>query len=457
MTLSISIGIIFLLSGLFFLSSNQVSKGLRMRTQVGQSTLTKVLASLFCLACLVSVTLQEYWHEELWRLVVFIVLSFALFQLVSTVFTIRIWNGITEFARKGRLIFSICFFSLGLLLIVRSYIGPVISTEGCKSDQEIQVICLVKNPEDLAVTPDNDFLIVSEFGGIEPLEEMIPGKLSLLNLKTEEIEPLDMSYSNNTWGDGLCSRKNNDLLGPHGIDLITRNDGLYQLAVVNHIEYESVEMYELIKSETSWHLIWRGCVRAPVENYLNDVSLKSDGSLFVSHMYDRDSSISSFLLAALFKKKTGYVLQWNNKQGFSKVVESEGSMPNGLAYDENNNLLYINDNLGDKVRILDLNNKTSVADTNLNAPDNLILTEESLWVTTLDHEILDTLKCTKSITCTLPFSVYELDPLTLEEKQRFSFRKTVFGLPTVALPVKDKIWIGSFRSDRVAYINKERK
>jgi len=452
-TLSISIGIIFLLSGLFFLSSNQVSKGLRMRTQVGQSTLTKVLASLFCLACLVSVTLQEYWHEELWRLVVFIVLSFALFQLVSTVFTIRIWNGITEFARKGRLIFSICFFSLGLLLIVRSYIGPVISTEGCKSDQEIQVICLVKNPEDLAVTPDNDFLIVSEFGGIEPLEEMIPGKLSLLNLKTEEIEPLDMSYSNNTWGDGLCSRKNNDLLGPHGIDLITRNDGLYQLAVVNHIEYESIEMYELIKSETSWHLIWRGCVRAPVENYLNDVSLKSDGSLFVSHMYDRDSSISSFLLAALFKKKTGYVLQWNNKQGFSKVVESEGSMPNGLAYDENNNLLYINDNLGDKVRILDLNNKTSVADTYLNAPDNLILTEESLWVTTLDHEILDTIKCIEYTVCALPFSVYELDPVTLEEKQRFSFRKTVFGLPTVALPVKDKIWIGSFRSDRIAYLN----
>ncbi len=68
--------------------------------------------------------------------------------------------------------------------------------------------------------------------------------------------------------------------------MITRKDGLYQLAVVNHIEYESIEMYELKKSETSWRLIWRGCVRAPVENYLNDVSLKSDGSLFVSHMYD---------------------------------------------------------------------------------------------------------------------------------------------------------------------------
>jgi hypothetical protein len=174
-------------------------------------------------------------------------------------------------------------------------------------------------------------------------------------------------------------------------------------------------------------------------------------------MYDRDSSISTFLSAALFKYKTGYVLQWNNRQGFSMVTGSEGSMPNGIAYSETNNLLYINNNLGDKVRVLDLNSKTLIAETFLNAPDNLILTEESLWVTTLDHEILDTLKCTESITCTLPFSVYELDPLTLEEKQRFSFRKTIFGLPTVALPVKDKIWIGSFRSDRVAYINMERK
>ena len=125
MTVSIFIGIIFLFSGIFFLSSNLVSKGLRMRTQVGQSTLTKVLASLFCLVCLVSTTLQEYWYEELWRLVIFIVFLFALFQLGSTIFTMKIWNGITEFARKGHLILSICFFALGLLLISRSYIGQI--------------------------------------------------------------------------------------------------------------------------------------------------------------------------------------------------------------------------------------------------------------------------------------------------------------------------------------------
>ena len=170
-------------------------------------------------------------------------------------------------------------------------------------------------------------------------------------------------------------------------------------------------------------------------------------------MYDRDASITTFLAGALFKYDTGYVLQWNNKEGFSKVVGSEGAMPNGLAFDQSKNLLYINDNLGDKVRILDLTQNKEISKTFLNSPDNLILKNDSLWVTALDHEILDTLKCSEMKVCTLPFSIYELDAISLEEKNRFSFSKTVFGLPTVALPIDNKIWIGSFRSDRIAYLN----
>ena len=174
-------------------------------------------------------------------------------------------------------------------------------------------------------------------------------------------------------------------------------------------------------------------------------------------MYDREASIATFLVGALFKYDTGYVLQWNHKEGFSKVVGSEGAMPNGIAFDQSNNLLYINDNLGDKVRVLNLTQKKEISRTFLNSPDNLILKNNSLWVTTLDHEILDTIKCSGMKVCTLPFSIYELDSISLHEKNRFSFSKTIFGLPTVALPVENKIWIGSFRSDRIAYLNTEIK
>ena len=96
---------------------------------------------------------------------------------------------------------SLICFLLALFLLARSYIGPIPEITECEPDYPLSVVCVVNNPEDLAVTPDNNFLIVSEFGGIEPLEEMIPGKLSLLDLITEESLPLDISYSTNTWGD----------------------------------------------------------------------------------------------------------------------------------------------------------------------------------------------------------------------------------------------------------------
>ena len=178
MTVSVLIGIIFLLAGMFVLSPS-LSSAMRMRAQIGRYPLVKVIIGFISLIILISVSLQDYWYEELWRVVVLVAFVFALLQLISTLFTMKIWDGITDFVRKYPFIIFIIMVVLGLLLIVRSYIGPVAAVEECKSNQDIGVICSVKNPEDLAVTPDNNFLIVSEFGGIEPLEEMTPGKLSL--------------------------------------------------------------------------------------------------------------------------------------------------------------------------------------------------------------------------------------------------------------------------------------
>jgi hypothetical protein len=49
----------------------------------------------------------------------------------------------------------------------------------------------------------------------------------------------------------------------------------------------------------------------------------------------------------------------------------------------------------------------------------------------------------------LPFSIHELDKDTLELNNKYIFSKTVFGLPTVAVPVYKKIYMGSFHADRL--------
>ena len=116
MTISILVGIIFLLGSIFILSPG-LSSAMRMRTQVGRYPIVKGVISFISLLILISVTFKEHWYEELWRVVVFIAFIFALLQVISTVFTMKFWDGITDFVIKNPLIVSLVMITLGLLLI----------------------------------------------------------------------------------------------------------------------------------------------------------------------------------------------------------------------------------------------------------------------------------------------------------------------------------------------------
>ncbi|MDA9352700.1 hypothetical protein N9913_00090 [Porticoccaceae bacterium] len=353
---------------------------------------------------------------------------------------------------------------LSLFILGRAYIGPVVAVSDCKSGAQLSIACGVTNPEDLAITPDGQFIIVSEFGSIAPIAEFGSGRLALLNAQTKRPVPLPIIYSENSWGDGSCEKTAESPFGPHGIDLVTREDGRYQLAVVNHMAHESVEMFELVALErelaedtlpdepsNQWGLVWRGCVVAPTENYLNDVSLLTDGSFFVSHMFGHDFSVNDFLTVTITKQNTGYVLHWDKTHRFSQVPNTDGAQPNGVAYDEQNGLLYVAFNLADRVAVIDLDLGVETGSFSINAPDNLILKAGSLWVTSLDHEILDVFSCEETGVCALPFTVTELDALSLDRRNSWSFKGEPFGLPTVALPLGDEVLIGSFRSERLAF------
>jgi hypothetical protein len=58
------------------------------------------------------------------------------------------------------------------------------------------------------------------------------------------------------------------------------------------------------------------------------------------------------------------------------------------------------------------------------------------------------------VACSLPFSIHELNKESLELKNIYSYSKAVFGLPTVAVPIDENIYIGSFHSDRLGIIKK---
>ena len=287
------------------------------------------------------------------------------------------------------------------------------------------------------------------------LEFINAGHSECIISDNKKISP-KITFERNTWGDSLCGNPSNKTFGPHGIDLMERKDGRFQLAVVNHYPSESIEMFELVLSadDAQWELVWRGCIDVPDQYYFNDIALKDDGGFFASHMYSRDIIMEEWLITSLFKSNSGHIVEWTDGF-FKKLDSSEGSGPNGISLDRSSNMLFISYNQGDQLVKFDLSINEKINTYFVQSPDNIFLTGNSAWFTSLDFQPNDAGNCIEREACSLPFSIYEIDKNSFKLKNEYSFSKTVFGLPTIAIPMSDKIYMGSFHSDRLGYFIKK--
>ena len=168
-------------------------------------------------------------------------------------------------------------------------------------------------------------------------------------------------------------------------------------------------------------------------------------------MYSRSISIPKWMLASLLKSNTGYVYYWNSKD-FQKVNKSDGGQPNGVLYDKDKDILYVAYNQSDEIRRFNIS-KGEVDSNFIQSPDNITLKDGQLLLTALDFQPLDGLSCLETNkNCSLPFSIIKMDADSLEILKKYSYKKISFGLPTVALLKENKIFVGSFHSDRIALI-----
>ena len=403
-------------------------------------------------------SINSDWAERLWILLTLIVgILLCIRGLVVIFFLEKIKKILPLYLNhyyKFSIPISVVMISLALFTVTTDYIGPQKNISECKSDDAISVICGVSNPEDIVVTPDNKYLLISEFGGIRPYDSTKSGGFALLRLSDNKIITPKISFGKNIWGEDSC--KQNEIFGPHGIDLVQREDGSYQLGVINHYPGETIEMFELVqKSEhDTWSFVWRGCIEVPEKYYLNDIALKKDGTFYVSHMYSRDITMTKWLITALLKKDSGVILEWN-KDSFIEIPNSEGSGPNGITLNESTNNLFISYNQGDRVVKFDLSDNKKLQTFKVESPDNIYINKDSVWLTSLDFQPNDAGDCIERPACSLPFSIYEIDRETFVLKNKNSFNKTVFGLPTIALPIENGIIMGSFHSDRLGYFTQK--
>ena len=364
----------------------------------------------------------------------------------------------------------ICFFIafislLTYLFVTQANIEQVNYIEGCQSDDTLTVYCDFQNPEDLAVLPDGRHILVSEFGAIIPLSPVnVRGNLSLLDTTDGTKKTIEIEMSDNVWGDPECERENM-ILSPHGIDINQRLDGSYQLAIVNHMPTETIELFELIEINDAWSLRWKGCVDAPVHGYFNDVALMSNGSFYVSQMYDKNISLLMLAVLDTTKEDTGYVYHWTRQNGFERLINTDGAFPNGVELSNDESNLFINYAFGNKISKYNLSSKTIEASFNMNGiPDNITIDGDYLWVGTQDYSGLDSLIYCGVFAkdtfedpminqCPLPFAAYHLKQSDLSLVNSYKYSNTVMGTVTVALSMNGQLYFGTYHGDRIASVD----
>ncbi len=319
----------------------------------------------------------------------------------------------------------------------------------CDIVDDIVSICGLEKPEDLVVAPNRRDIIFGQFS-----ENGSLAVLDTVNSSVHKLYPGSDSRVAKTdfWGDATCKTPSEAFL-PHGIDLRLRSDGRWQLLVVNHGGRESVEFFELLFTKTDRpQLVWRGCAVAPEQGSFNDVSALSDGGFLVTHMADKDSQMWQLFLS-LFGADTGFVYRWEQAKGYYPVTGTEGKMPNGIIVSPDSTTFFVNYYFGNELRKYDLATGEMLGAVSVEKPDNLSWNPRGeLYVASQQASLFGLFKSLSTKTSApslLPFSIYEVNPQTLQKKLVLERDGKPMGAGTVAVEVDGYLYIGSYVGDRM--------
>jgi hypothetical protein len=326
----------------------------------------------------------------------------------------------------------------------------------CSPANGVSFICGVTNVEDFAPIPNSQWVIGGDFAaagapqGYFYLFDTARRTGRAVQSSEIAIKPDKKTYP------GCPGPVNMKLFGPHGLDL-TRSGGTHPvLYAVNHGGRESVEVFSVDLSRGKPKFTWTGCVVAPKGFWPDAVASLPGGGIMVTSLWDPTDADRVTKLGA--GQPVGGLDSWYPAKGWAPVPGTEQmSGPNGVIVSPDGKQVYLALWSGKQVARIDLSQTPPKVDV---APTG-ILTDNVRWspsgteifVGGQDAPVRQVLACFESsaVNCDVPFKIYRMNPSTLKLTE--VVRSGVYGLMgagTGAIQVGNKIWVSSFRSDRVA-------
>jgi len=326
----------------------------------------------------------------------------------------------------------------------------------CVDNGELHPVCGMQSPEDIAVVPGGDYLLLSELGGIGER----PGRILLFGVNDESWRPLYPGTGAAATapalpqGDASCTQPPGSALSPHGSHLVQLADGSWRYLVVNHGGREAVEIFTLsTAADAEPALRWQGCVFPADNTLINDVVGLRNGDVIYTRMYHPDDLLGD--LRGLLGLDSGDVWRWSKDTGVKLLPGTTGSLTNGLEISADERFIFINQYMDGKVQKYDLAAQEVVGSTPVPHADNSAWAPGGeLWLASQDFDVASYMACTKdpAVTCGMAFEIIALDPETMQSRVIFRHQGPPMGAATVATPHRDKVYIGSFLGDRLLVV-----
>jgi hypothetical protein len=324
----------------------------------------------------------------------------------------------------------------------------------CVDQGNLHPVCGMQAPEDIAVVPGGQFLLLSELGNIG----QYPGRIVLFDVNNESwrsIFPNGQATAPDTLqGDASCTEPPGVEMSPHGTHLVQLEDGSWRYLVVNHGGREAVELFALtLPVSGTPELEWQGCVFPADNTLINDVVGLSNSDVIFTRMYHPQDFMGE--LRAMLGFESGDVWRWNKASGLELLPGTEGSLTNGIEISADERYIFINQYMDKEIQKYDLLARETTGVAEVAYADNSAWGPSGeLWLTRHEMEPAVYLACTREdgVTCGMAFEVVALDPETMATRVIFRHQGPPMGAATVATPLGDKVYLGSFLGDRLLIV-----
>jgi hypothetical protein len=350
---------------------------------------------------------------------------------------------------RSRALVLACAVSVSMLLLTASSCGQARAAEAssCAPVGGLSFICGVKNVEDIVRVSGTRWLIGSSMRQGKAATQ--PGAaLYLIDSDAKTVRTASVAIDPDKTGPfARCPAPDLTRLGTHGLELRPGKGGVDTVYAINHGGRESLEVFRVDARSAVPKIAWTGCIMMPPNTWANSVAAMPGGALAISKFADLDK----LNMAPVFRGEiTGVTYLWKPGSGFSEVKDGDLSGNNGLLASKDGQTLWVNETGRQRVVRLTIDGSAPpvYATVGFN-PDNLRWAPDGAILVT--GQVIPRLN--PSLGMANGWGVSRLNPQTMTVTPILSEPgRPEFSNGTVALQVGKTLWLGSFRTDRIAYI-----